>query len=151
MRQPYDAKREHEVIGTYPAIKGLELGGEGVVFHGIPESPRLYRPIEPRENYKMLLLRGEKPLWMPQCGWMFCDVNEFRPRQHPDNLANHQCMDGGEAVDYANGPKVRKGWFDLPLEWEPLSVGASVRPGNPKIEDMNDWESLTFPNLDDIN
>ena len=53
---------------------------------------------------------------MVEVGWTLRDVNEFRPRQHPDNMANHQCIDGGDRPDYAGvgdevvAPKVG-GWF----------------------------------------
>jgi len=150
-REKYNAQKEHEVVGMYPAIKGMELagGGDAQLFI-VPEVPRFYRPIPTRENFRMLF-RGETPYWMPNNGWVFCDINEFRPRQTPDCLAHHQCLDGGEYIDYTKRPKVTKGWFDLQLEWEPLSLGATVRPGNPTLEDMNDWkEKVHFPNLDDI-
>lgn len=152
MREPYNADKEHTVIGMYPPIKGMELSGakDENGESQIPPTPQFYRPVETYENFHMLF-RGETPYWMPQNGWFLCDVNEFRPRQHPDNLANHQGVDGGPYIEYASGPKTRLGWFDIPLDWEPLAMGASVRPGNPILDDMNDWKKLPFPNLDDIN
>ena len=58
-REKYDAKKEHEIIGMYPAIKGMELAGGGASkLFEVPEYPRMYRPIETRENFKMLF-RGE--------------------------------------------------------------------------------------------
>lgn len=151
-REKYNAAKEHEVIGKYPAIKGLELGaGSGRGVKIIPESPRFYRPISPNENYKMLF-RGETPYWMPSVGWFNCDLNQFRPRQHPDNLANHQCIDGGEFVDYTQVSKVNIGWLGLPLEWEPVAMGASVRPGNPILPEMTGWrEKIQMPDLDAMN
>lgn len=153
MRERYNAQKEHEIIGQYPCIKGFESDRakqpDGRFY--IPESPQYYRPIPTYQNFKMLF-QGKTPYWMPNNGWVNCDVNEFRPRQHPDNVANHQCLDGGDYVDFKSMPLVQRGWFDLPLEWEPKCMGASVRPGNPILTDMNDWKSvLHFPNLDDIN
>ncbi|MBQ8974126.1 MAG: hypothetical protein IJ072_00185 [Oscillospiraceae bacterium] len=151
MREAYNAEREHTVVGTYPSIKGMQLGGaadsSGVSI--VPETPRFYRPIPTYENFKMLF-RGETPYWIPNNGWFGCDVNEFRPRQAPDCLPHHQCIDGGDYIDYSKLPKVQRGWFDLPLEWEEAAMGASVRPGNPLLPDMNDWESLKWPDLDAI-
>ena len=98
-----------------------------------------------------MLFAGEKPYWIPRCGWFFCDVNEFRPRQHPDNLANHQAIDGGDFVDYKAQGNLYYGWFRTPLEWEPKSMGATVRPGNPQLTDMSRWEDfISMPDLDEI-
>lgn len=60
-REKYNREKEHEIIGTYPPIRGMELGGTpdgGVSF--VPETPRFYRPIPVYENFKMLFA-GEKP------------------------------------------------------------------------------------------
>lgn len=149
-RESYNREKEHTVIGTYPPIRGLEIGGTESGGY-IPETPRYYRPIPVYENFKMLFFDRKTPYWIPECGWFLCDVNEFRPRQHPDNLANHQAIDGGDVVDYQAQGKVYNGWFDLPLEWEAASMGATVRPGNPMLTDMNEWKTkLKMPNLDDL-
>lgn len=151
-REKYNREKEHSIVGTYPAILGMELGGaaneDGVCI--VPESPRFYRPVETRYNYKMFF-EGKTPYWIPNNGWFGCDVNEFRPRQNPDNVANHQCIDGGPGVDYKNRPRVVTSWFGYDMEWEPNAMGATVRPGNPMLDDINDWkEKVKFPNLDDI-
>lgn len=149
-REKYNAEKEHQIIGTYPPITGMELGGGkagGVTI--IPESPAFYRPISPRENYK-LTASGKKPWWIPETGWFFCDVNQFRPRQHPDNRANHQCLDGGPAIDYTKVPHVQIGWFGSRLEWEPHAMGATVRPGNPQLPEIYGWRDLDWPNLDEM-
>lgn len=151
-RPKYDREKEHQIIGTYPPIQGMELGGfadDGGI-HIVPETPRFYRPIETRENFKMLF-EGKTPCWIPNNGWVGCDVNEFRPRQAPDCIAHHQCLDGGPYIDYSKRDKVCIGWFDLPLEWEPQSLGATVRPGNPLLPEIYDWETkLHWPDLDAI-
>ena len=151
-REAYNPEKEHTVVGTYPGFKGMEdirlrnEKGECIV----PDTDRFYRPIPVYENFKMLF-RGETPYWIPNNGWFFCDTQEFRPRQGRDCRAHHQCLDGGPLIDYTKVPKLQYGWFDLPLEWEPLSCGATVRPGNPILEDMNDWEEvLNWPSLDEI-
>ncbi len=150
-REKYDAQKEHEVVGMYPGIKGLELGAaEGLKITMVPETPRFYRPIAPRDNYHMLLREHKTPYWVPYNGWVMCDVNEFRPRQHPDNVANHQCMDGGEFVDYEAIGMVQKGWFNMPLEWEPNCMGATVRPGSDLMPTLDNWESLDWPDLDKV-
>ena len=148
-REKYNAEKEHQIIGTYPGINGMELGGGvsgGVTI--IPESPEVYRPITPCENYKMAA-KGKKPYWIPSIGWFYCDLNQFRPRQQADNRANHQCIDGGEWIDYSKVPRVQIGWFNCELEWEPNAMGCTVRPGNPQLPEMDGWrEKIHFPDLD---
>ena len=141
MREPYDRVKEHTPTGdVYPDAKAGNY----------PHLPVIYRPISIRENYRMNI-EGKTPYWIPACGWFFCDVNMFRPRQHPDNLANHQCFDGGPAIDFDALGNVVAGWFDCPIEWEPKSNGAMPRPGRPTLDDMSEWrEQLRFPNLDDL-
>ena len=151
-REAYNPTKERTVVGTYPGFKGMEDirlrndRGECIV----PDTDRFYRPIPVYENFKMLF-RGETPYWIPNNGWFFCDTQEFRPRQGKDCRAHHQCLDGGPLIDYTKIPKLQRGWFNLPLEWEPLSCGATVRPGNPTLEDMDDWkEVLQWPSLEEI-
>ena len=141
-RTPYNRELEHTPTGRmFPAAHGGNY----------PELPEFHRPISIRENYRMTLM-GETPYWIPACGWFYCDVNMFRPRQHPDNLANHQCFDGGPAIDFSAIGNVVNGWFDCPMEWEPKSNGAMPRPGRPTLEDISEWpDKLVFPNLDDMN
>ena len=141
----FDSVREYEVVGEYPPIKGLEING----MEYFPSTPQYNRPISPRENFHRRF-NGRQVYWMVEVGWTLCDVNEFRPRQHPDNMANHQCIDGGERPDYAGLGDEVIGWFGLPLRWEAGSMGCMVRPGYIALDDMNDWKSLPWPNLDDI-
>lgn len=145
-REKFDPIKEREIIGMYPPIKSVELVG----MYGLPPTPIMYRPIEARENFKMLF-RGETPYWMPTCGWFGADTNMFRPRQHPDNYANHQAFDGGEYIDFRKTGNLLTGWFGLELQWEENVCGATAKPGPSKIQDINNWEDyVTMPNLDDI-
>lgn len=151
-RESYNPSKEWTVIGKYPGFKGMEdirlrkPDGSFVC----PDADRYYRPIPVNENFKMLF-RGETPYWMPNNGWFNCDVQEFRPRQGQDCRAHHQCLDGGPAIDYSTFPKVYRGWLNLPQEWEAASCGATVRPGNPMLEDMNDWkEVVQWPDIEAI-
>ncbi|MDK2904794.1 MAG: uroporphyrinogen decarboxylase [Eubacteriaceae bacterium] len=145
-REPFDPVKEREVIGMYPSVDSVELAG----MIGIPPFPRMYRPIERRENFKMLF-RGERPYWIPVCGWFGADTNMFRPRQQADNYANHQAFDGGERIDYRKLGNVLVGWFDIELQWEEKVCGATAKPGVTKIPDINYWEDyVSMPDLDQM-
>lgn len=134
---------EFQVIGGAPSSVACPM------FPGeMPPEPLFNRPITPRENLK-LAFSGQKPYWIPQTGWAFCDVRNFRPRQIPDNYATHLIFDGGEFVEYDSD--VKRGWFNLDWVWVPVAGGATVKPGTPLIEDMNDWEKIVeWPDLDAI-
>lgn len=110
------------------------------------EEPEYDRPISEKENFR-LFFEGETPYWKPIGGWAFCDINVFRPRFHPDNVACHIICDGEGPYPYESDAMMSS-WFDLEWVYVPVAGGATVRPGQPKIEDMNDWEELiTMPDL----
>lgn len=134
---------ELQVIGGAPSSVACPM------FPGeLPPEPLFNRPITPRDNMK-LAFSGQKPYWIPQTGWMFCDVRNFRPRQIADNYATHLIFDGGEPVSYDSD--VQRGWFGLDWVYVPVAGGATVKPGSPLIEDMNDWEKvLVWPDLDRV-
>ena len=60
-REHYDAQREHEIVGMYPAILGMAMP--------MPETPRFYRPVDQRENFKMLF-EGKNTV-LDAAGWLF--------------------------------------------------------------------------------
>lgn len=142
-RPPFDPS-ELQVIGGAPSSVACPM------FPGeLPPEPLFNRPITPRENLR-LAFSGEKPWWIPQTGWAFCDVRNFRPRQIADNYATHLIFDGGDVVEYDTMTK--RGWFGLDWVFVPVAGGATVKPGSPLIEDMNDWEEiLQWPDLDAVN
>ena len=148
MARPAFDEKEFEVKGMYPGIERFEVSEKGRT--SIPETPIYNRPISVRENWK-LLFEGRKPYWIPTTGWIMCEQNQFRPRLCPDNVGNHQIFDGGPAEDYDKLDRITRGWFDLKLEWEPMASGATVRPGDPKVKDINCWEDyVSIPNLDEV-
>lgn len=119
------------------------------IIPGFPETEPVFgnRPITAKENFK-LLFSEKKPYWMPMAGWCMCDINNFRPRMHPDNVVAHLIMDGQEAYPYSSDI-MNSSWFDLNWVYVPVAGGATVQPGAPKIEDMNDWKDLvSLPDLD---
>ena len=142
---PFDPK-ELEVTGMHLC------GGYGMFTNmGIPMSemePLFNRPITPKENLRRLF-SGEKPCWIPFTGAACCDVSNFAPRENLDNYSSRIVMDGLGVPDYPS--ELLKGWFDLEWLFVPTAGGATVKPGNPMLEDMNDWEDvLVWPDLDSI-
>ena len=114
----------------------------------VPDEEPLYnRPISEKENFQ-LFFSGKKPYWIPLGGWAYCDINVFRPRIHPDNVACHIICDGEEAYSY-DSLVMKSNWFDLEWVYVPVAGGATVNPGKPKIEDMSHWEDIiSLPDLD---
>ena len=139
------SEKEFEVIGTYPAIDCNIFEDFGMPT--IPESPKYNRPISPKENWK-LFFEGKKPYWLPDYNWMLSDTQDFRPRQHPDNLATHLVIDDAGSLKYDSNV-MHSSWFDLDWVYVPEAGGATVKPGEPKIPDISHWEDyVSMPDLD---
>ncbi|MBF7097771.1 uroporphyrinogen decarboxylase family protein [Alkalibacter mobilis] len=147
MSRPVFSPTEFEVTGMYPGVQTdmFEIYG----LPSLPEYPKLNRPISAKENWK-LLFEGAKPYWIPSGGWMFCDINVFRPRINPDNVACHIVFDGEDMYPYQSN-KMKSSWFDLEWEYVKDAGGATVHPGNPKVKDISKWEDyVSMPNLDEL-
>ena len=130
---------------SFPAFRPEELqivGRNSPPFAGMPQAPKFNTPITPKENWR-LVIEGKKPCWMP----FSTDIQGFRPRIIPDNVVCGLVVDGGAPLgveDYSG-----KGWFDTEWVYVPLVGGATVKPGAPQVEDINDWPSLLrFPDID---
>ena len=84
-------------------------------------------PITSKENI-LRLYEGKTPLWIPFSG----EMTNVKADCDPENQARG--MNGG--ID---------GW-GVEWEWVPSAGGAMVKPGNPKVTDINKWEEvLTIP------
>ncbi|MDR2956785.1 MAG: hypothetical protein LBU61_01200 [Coriobacteriales bacterium] len=141
-RPKYDPKELEPTGEFYP---GLTEGFGGMP---IPPDPILQRPISAMENIQ-LLVDGKRPYWIPVGGFFNADVQGFRPRINPDNIANHQIFDGGPTYDYTGyGDNIKSWWFDL--EWITTDIGGAMfMPGKPKIPDITEWEKyVSMPDLD---
>ena len=104
---------------------------------------RIYRtPVLPKENYHAVYSR-EMPLWIPAGS----DRRMVSPRIDPDNVVRAMVSDAQPLKpEELVGGKDRHG-----IEWiyVPIARGSMVKPGNPFLEDANDWEKmLRFPDLD---
>ena len=90
-------------------------------------------PITPKEN-TLRLYEGKTPMWAP---FSFGDTNSFMISCDPENQAR--------------GPKNKGGIDGYGIEWVFVDQvgGAIVKPGNPKIKDINHWEDyVTIPDPD---
>lgn len=105
-----------------------------------PAMPILNTPVTPRENME-LFLKGEKPLWLPNA----METKMFVPALLPDNLARGIVSDMPDWFSRAGGPDM----FGVEWIFIPEQKGSMVRPGNPKVPDITQWEKyITFPDLD---
>jgi hypothetical protein len=100
------------------------------------------RPISPRENL-ILVYSRKKPAWIP----IGPDTILFTPRIDPDNVARCFVFEANplRPEETTGGPD-RHG-----IEWVyvPEAHGSMVRPGNPILNNANDWEKvINFPDVD---
>lgn len=106
-----------------------------------PPPPLRHTPITPRENY-LKFCRKEKPVFMA------IDTDEFMlsPKIFPDAIARAFVVDN-EGID----PKDFGGKDMFGIDWVYVEQvgGSMVRPGKPKVEDIEEWEKyITFPDID---
>lgn len=104
--------------------------------------PIINSPITARENF-LRFGRREKPMFMP------FDTDEVTtsPAVFPDAVARGFCVDNVGLPPEGPGGKDMFG-----VEWVFIEQagGSMVKPGNPTLEDVCDWESVIhFPNPDD--
>ena len=105
----------------------LEVVG---TFPGLGKLPRYNYPITPRENL-IRLYEGKTPMWIPT----------------PSEMATIKVD-----CDPENNARSRTGGVDgYGVEWVFVESagGAMVKPGNPKVPDINEWEKyVTIPDPD---
>ena len=94
--------------------------------------PEFDRPITAKENMLRMLSKDQMPLWVPNQDQ---DNNAIMPMVFADN---HARAAGG--VDS----------FGIDWTFDPLTNAAMVTPGFTRLDDINDWRELTFPDLDAI-
>ena len=95
-------------------------------------------PITPAENLRMAV-RGEIPYWIPGS-----ETISFNPNIVPDNICRvfvHET----EVPEQKGGPDM----FGLDWIYVEEVGGSTVKPGNPILEDANDWkEVIHFPDIE---
>lgn len=129
-RVPFHEK-ELQVLGEWPGMGP-----------GAPGTPIFDTPITARENITAFL-QGKNSLWMPS----FQEFKVFMPSILPENPARGMIKEAKPFPFHLLGGK---DYFGVEWEFMPEHMGSMVRPGNPKVPDINEWEKyVTFPNLDD--
>ncbi len=142
LKIPFDAEKELQFTRSY---KDIVTGPDGVKKVGV--IPTLNTPVSIKENYR-LMLEEKNPLWMLNFG----DRLSFHPIDFPENVAR------GFVSDLAPFDRLKESggldWFGVDWEFMPEAAGTGgsmVKPGNPKVKDLEHWEDyITFPDLDKI-
>lgn len=133
-----------------PAFSEKELETKGYYDSPIPDKPGapiLNSPVTAKENI-LMALNGKKPYWYPLVGMIGGDYKPLRPRIMPENFIAHYVMDGEPPINWDGIPIDQLGWFDSMWRYEKVAGGPMIVPGSNKIDDICDWEKLTFPKLD---
>ena len=134
---PY-SDEELKVIGEH--INTTSFGGRFAF-----KTPKYNTPITPKENIKLCVKR-EKPAWFPTSA----DFLNLESRTNIDHIARAEVMDMGPP--YADNEKGGKDLFGVEWVYVPTVGGSMVQPGNPILEDANDWpEVIKFPDVDALN
>lgn len=124
MNIPKFDQKEIDNATMQPKIPGI---------YGIPFTTckKYDTPITPKENFR-LLMEGKQPYWQVNCN---TDFNCIQPACMPDAQARNK---GG--FD----------WFGVDWEFEPRSNAAMVRPGTRRLEELEDWRDMPWPDLSAI-
>ncbi|MDO5410554.1 MAG: uroporphyrinogen decarboxylase family protein [Lachnospiraceae bacterium] len=100
-------------------------------------------PVTVRENVNACLRRDGSAMWIPGFG----DFLSVQSRVNCDHIARAEVMDMGPL--YSDEEKGGKDLFGIEWIYVPVAGGSMVKPGNPLLEDVNDWpEVIKFPDID---
>lgn len=106
-----------------------------------PIVPVYSYPVTPKEGVRAALSR--EPLWQV----VGIEEDMFIPRANPDNLARSFVLDGSEHEQGFNGDGLDM--FGVKWEYVEQAGGCMVRPGNPLLNDANEWkDKLVWPDVD---
>jgi len=102
---------------------------------GIGYTKLLNTPVSPRQNYDALYY-DKKPFWMP----VPAESRTINVPAYAMNLGRGIKGISEDIVDC----------FGLHWEYIPDAGGSIVHPGNPLVEDVNDWrDTVKIPNIDE--
>ena len=127
------SESELTVIGKHIAPTSFNRFGDVAMYN---------TPISPKENV-LRAWKKQEALWIPSTA----DFLNLESRTNLDHVARAEVMDMG--APYADEDKGGKDLFGIDWVYVPTVGGSMVKPGNPVLEDANDWEKvITFPDID---
>lgn len=101
------------------------------------ELSELNEPVTPKDNM-IMAIETKRPVFLPST----FDIGYLFPQCVPDNPAKGNVSDAKLPVEMLGG----KDMFGIEWEYVPQVGGSTTRPGNPLLEDANDWpEKVVFP------
>lgn len=119
--------------------------GEYISSWGLGAEPKRNYPINEKENF-LRVLNGKPTMYLP----CMTDMLPLSPRVIVDNVVRAFSMDAKPCLMNA-AEAGGEDMFGVVWDFIPVTGGAMVRPGKPKIPDITKWEEyLTFPNLDEL-
>ncbi|NTU89995.1 MAG: methyltransferase, partial [Actinobacteria bacterium] len=127
MSVPFDPK-ELRVVAVVPPLNPE-----------LPPVPLYDFPVSMHDGYKALTDR--KPIWQVTG----IEVAYFIPKVYPDSIARALVLDAQELA-----PEERGGKDMFGIEWEfvPVANGSMVKPGNPLLDDANEWpDKVVWPDI----
>ena len=107
--------------------------------------PAYKTPVTAKENF-YAMVNHETPCWIPTYD-DFCVIN---PRSVPDNIVHHAVRAVNPLTEDEIVPQ--KDMFGIEWEYVPVAGGVTVKPGNPRLSDANEWkEKIPFPDVSSWN
>ena len=103
--------------------------------------PAYHTPISAKENY-MAMLRHERPCWIPTYD-DFCVIN---PRVLIENVVHRAVHAANPTLE--GDEQINTDMFGIEWEYVEVAGGSIVKPGNPRLNDVNEWkDNIHFPDI----
>ncbi|MFZ7120136.1 MAG: uroporphyrinogen decarboxylase family protein [Eubacteriaceae bacterium] len=129
---------------THPKFNEKELKVVSEIPGFLPEMPStpIYDfPVSPKEAFKLTMEKD--PIWL--IAGIGVEMGIFSPRIMPDNIARALVF---EVEPLAPEDFGGKDMFGIEWEYIPIAQGSMVKPGNPFLEDANEWyDKVVWPDI----
>lgn len=120
--------------------KELKIVGEVPNMFGGPATPLYDYPVTPKEAY--IAAMKKEPVWVPTS----IEARFITPKCNPDNVARAFAFEDDMMPPEEGGGK---DMFGIEWVYVPVAGGSMVKPGNPFLNDANEWEEkIVWPDLD---